>query len=90
MVLEGCLYLGTSLCILSGFNIFGARADFHMDAYCLFSQCVLAIIPLIEGVQMQWLVPGRGVLSGSGGSCVPPEHMMGVEAAHDHSWSSCR
>ena len=50
MVLEGYFYVGTSLCSLHVFNIFGARAVFIMDNCCLFSQCVLAIIPLIGGV----------------------------------------
>ena len=90
VVLEGYLYVGVSLCSLCGFNIFGARAVLSMDACCLFPQCVLAVIPLIGGVRMRWLVPGRGVLAGGGGSCTPPEHMMGAEVPHDDSWSSSR
>ena len=42
---------------------------------------------LIVDVQMLWLVPGRGVLSGSGSSRVPPEHMIRMEVAWDCSWS---
>ena len=73
MVFEGYLYVGASLCSLCGFNIFGARAVYSVDAYCLFPQCVLAVIPLIGGVQMGWLVTGPGVLGGDGSSRVPPQ-----------------
>ena len=50
MVWEGYLYVGVSLCDLHGFYIFGLRAVSSMDACCLFSQSVLAIIPLISSV----------------------------------------
>lgn len=36
------------LCSPCESNIFGARAIFTMDAYHIFSQCMLTIIPLIE------------------------------------------
>ena len=55
MDLEGCLYVGTALCSLCGFSIFWVRVVFSMNACCLFPQCVLSIIPLIECVQMQLL-----------------------------------
>ena len=87
VVLEDCLYVGVSLCTLCGFNTFGARAVFSTDACHLFPQHVLAVIPLIEGVQMQWPMPGPGVLGGGSSSRVPPEHMRGAEAAHNCSWS---
>ena len=44
------LYVRSSLYSLHGFNMFGVRIIFSMDACCLFSQCMLAIIPLIGGV----------------------------------------
>ena len=65
MVLEGYFYVRASLCILHGFNILGARTVFSVDACLIFPQCVLAIIPLIGGVQMQWLVPTPGVCGSS-------------------------
>lgn len=70
-----------------GFNIFGARDVFRMDACHLFPHCMLAIIPLLGGVQMQWLEPSPGILSSGGSSCAPLEHTMGAEVAHDHSQS---
>ena len=42
--------MGASLCRLHESNIFGVRAVFSMDAYHIFLQCVLAVIPLIGGV----------------------------------------
>ena len=63
MILEGCV--GASLCSLHGFNIFGARAVFSMDACHLFPQCVLALIPLIRGChwwcgdqRLHWMLSG--------------------------------
>ena len=50
MVLEGYLYVGTSPYSLCGFNIFGTRAVFIMDARHLSSQRMLAMSPLIGGV----------------------------------------
>lgn len=50
VVLEGYFYVGVPLGSLHGFNIFGARAVFIMDACHAFPQCVLAIILLIEDV----------------------------------------
>lgn len=49
-VLECYFYLGTSLRILHGFNIFGVMAVFSMEDCQLFPQFVLAIIPLIGDV----------------------------------------
>lgn len=46
MVLEGYFYMGTSLCRLCDSNIFGARSALSIDAYHVFLQCVLPIIPL--------------------------------------------
>ena len=54
---------------------FGMRAGFGLDTCCLFPQRVLAVIPLIGGVQVpgpctlpgrwgQWLVPGCSTLGG--------------------------
>lgn len=74
------------MCRLCGFNISGARAVFSTYTCHLFPQHELAIIPLwgcahvVSDTQF-------GVLGGSGGSRVPPEHSMGVEAAHDSTWS---
>ena len=50
MVLEGYFYVGVSLYSLHGFNIFGVKAVFSMDACRLFPLCMLAIIPLLGGV----------------------------------------
>ena len=50
-------------------------------------QCVLIVISLIGDVQVRWLVLGPGVLGSGGGSGAPPEHVMGMEVACDHSWS---
>ena len=87
VVLEDYLYVRVPLCSLCGFNIFGARAVFSMDACRLFPQGVLIIIPLIGSVQMWQLVPSPGVLNSSGGSGASPEHMMEVAVAPNHSWS---
>lgn len=35
-VFEGSFYVGASLCNLLGFNIFGVRTVFCMDACCVF------------------------------------------------------
>ena len=86
MALEGYLYVGSSLSSLCGFNIFGGRALLSMGACWLFPQRVLVVIPFIVDVQMRRLVPSPGVL-GSGGSGMPPGYEMGLEAAHNHSWS---
>lgn len=43
------------LCHLYGFNCFWHGCCFGLDACCLFPQCVLAIIPLIEGGQVHGL-----------------------------------
>ena len=88
MVLESSLYVVSSLCSLCGFNKFGVRAVFSMDTCSLFSQLVLGVIPLIGCMQMWWLVPGPGVLSSGSGSDSPSGHVMGVDATHNHSWSS--
>ena len=50
MVLEGYFYVGTSLHILHGFNVSGARAVFILDVCRLFPQCMLSIFLLIRGV----------------------------------------
>ena len=50
-------YVRTSLSSLQGFNIFGVRAIFCMDASHLFPQHVLTVSPWIVGVQVQRLVP---------------------------------
>lgn len=50
MVLEGRFYVGASLYSLPESNIFGAKAVFSMDACCIFTQCVLVVIPLTEYV----------------------------------------
>ena len=52
VVLEGYLYVGATMCNFCRFSIFCVRAIFSMDACHLFIQCMLAIIPLIVGVQM--------------------------------------
>ena len=78
-----------SLCSLAGFSIliFGVMVVFSIDAYSLFPQHVLVIIPLNGGVQIGWLIPNPGVLGSSGSSGAPLEHVMGAEVAHNHSWS---
>ena len=48
--MEGCFYVGASLCCLHKSNIFGMSAVFSMNASHFFPPCVLAIIPLIGGV----------------------------------------
>ena len=50
MILEGCFSRRASLCSLHERSVFGARADFSVDACCIFLQCVPFIIPLIRGV----------------------------------------
>ena len=50
MVLEGYLYVGTSPYSPCGFNIFGTKVVFSMDACHLSSQRMLAMSPLIGGV----------------------------------------
>lgn len=50
ILLEDCLYMGASLCSLYGVNTFGVRSVFSVDAFHLFPQFVLAVIPFIKGV----------------------------------------
>ena len=50
VVLEGCFYVGASLCRLCKSNIFAVRAVFITDGCHIFPQSVLAVIPLIEGM----------------------------------------
>ena len=58
VVLEGYLYVGVSLCTLSGFNTFDVRAVFSMGACRHFPQCVLLFIIPLTGVGQMWrLVP---------------------------------
>lgn len=57
------------------------RAVFSVDACLLFSWHVLAIFPLIGGMQMRQLVPCPGVLGGRGSLCMPAEHVMGSAVA---------
>ena len=63
------LYVRSSLYSLHGFNMFGVRIIFSMDACCLFSQCMLAIIPLtgdVTGVQLPepaWMLNGAFISS---------------------------
>ena len=61
-----------ALCSLCGFNIFGTRAVFSMDACCLFPQHVLAITPLMGGADTV-----AGVHS----------WFLAAAAACDHPWS---
>ena len=62
-------YVRSSLYSLHGFNMFGVRIIFSMDACCLFSQCMLAIIPLIGGVtgvqlpEPAWMLNGAFLFS---------------------------
>ena len=53
--MEGYLYVGTSLLSLYEFNILGVKSALSSDALHLFCQCVMAIIPLTVGVQIQHL-----------------------------------
>lgn len=50
LFLEDCLYMGASLCSPYGVNSFGVRSVFSVDAFHLFPQFVLAVIPIIRGV----------------------------------------
>ena len=50
LFLENCFYMGASQCSLCGVNIFGLRSVFSVDAFHLFPQFVLAIIPFVSGV----------------------------------------
>lgn len=83
-VLKGYLHVGMSLSSLCGFTVFGMRAVFSVDAYCVFPQHVLVGITLTGSVQMQQLVPSPEGLGGGGGSDAPLEQGTGVEAVHDH------
>ena len=47
MVLKGYFYVVTTLCRLYDSKIFGERAVFGMDAYHIFPQGRLALVPLI-------------------------------------------
>lgn len=81
------LYGEASLCSLSEFGMFGARVVVSIEAYRLFSQHVLIFVHLIGyadvaadawswlGARWWWRL--RGTL----------EHVMGVEADHNHLWS---
>ena len=83
-----------------GLIFFGMRAVFGLDPCSLFPQCLLAIIPLIGGVQVrgsctlqvrrgQWLAPSSGTLGSGSGLCPPLESEMAA-AAHARPQSSCR
>lgn len=50
MVLKECFYVGASLCRLCECNIFDKWAVFGMDAYHIFLQSMVAIVPLIGSV----------------------------------------
>ena len=50
VVLKGYFYVGASVCSLPESNTFGVRAVFSRDAGHVFSQCVLAIVPLMGAV----------------------------------------
>ena len=85
MVLEDYLSVVSSLCSLCGFNIFGVRSVFSMDACHLFPQSVLVVIHLID----------RGCADAVAGAwpwgplwlrCAPMTH-VGVEVDVNHSWS---
>ena len=55
VVLEGYLYVGLSLCSFCGFIIiiiFGRRTVLGFDVCHLFPQHMLAVFPLIGGVQL--------------------------------------
>lgn len=54
LVLEGYRCVKVSLCSLCGFNIFGVRAQFSMNACHLFCQHVSAIIPFIGLCRRGW------------------------------------
>ena len=81
VVLEVYLYVGESLHSLCGFNILCVRIIFSTDTCHLFPQHVLAIIPLIGGVQRQCLLPAPGALGSHGGLHTLPEPAMAAEAA---------
>ena len=78
VVLQGNLYVRPSLCSLCGFDIFGARTVFSVDACCLFPQCA-GHYPLDRGCadaalgsQRQWrLMRTPGAHSGSRGGWQP-------------------
>ena len=75
----------SSLCSFSGFNIFGARAVFSMEACCLFPQHVLVVIPLIAVCRCGGWCLVLGILAAAGSSGTPLGHRMGAEKAHNHS-----
>ena len=83
VVLKHCFYVGTPLCSLSEFNIFGARAVLSMDACHVFSECMVTLISLIGSelcVVVNTSIPGCwanpplcpvDVTSLSGAGCAP-------------------
>lgn len=52
VVLECSFYVETSLCSLCGVTIWGMKAVFSINDFCLIPQFGLVIIPLVEGEQM--------------------------------------
>ena len=96
-VLECCYMLEHSCVACVGLMFFGVREVFGLDVchVChLFTQHVLAIIPLIEGVQVcypcmlpvrhgQWLAPSCGTLCSSG-LCLPLGSEVDMPASSAH------
>ena len=87
-------------CKCLSFLIFGTRADFTMDVCHLFPQCMLAVIPLREDVQVRGLhrlQEGGGsswcpipAPSAAGAVCVGLWSLKMAAEAHTHPWSMCR
>lgn len=70
---------------MRGFNIFGVKAVFGVNAPCLFPWCVLAMLPLLQVCRCGgWVLTSR-VLSGGSSLCASLEPTAAV--AHDCSWS---
>ena len=98
VVLDSYLHAAVSLCNLCGFNTFGMRAAFSLDAFCLFlSLACPGYYPLHRGCanvvaymyswrphrQGQWLTIARVSLSSGSSLCKLPGPMTG-----DSDWHS--
>lgn len=61
MVLKDCFYVGTPLCSLPEFSIFGARAILGMDDCRVSSEGMLTLVSLIGrefGIMVNTSIPG--------------------------------
>lgn len=85
VVSESYFCVRSCTCSLDGFNIFGVKAVFSVNAPCLFPWRVLAMLPLLQVCRCGGWVPTSRVLSGGSSLCASLEPTMAV--AHDCSWS---